>query len=55
MNQLFCLIYINTTVSKILLFDAPVVDGSNFTNSIEQNIGNLRVQGVEFSLNADVK
>ena len=24
MNQLFCLIYINTTVSKILLFDAPV-------------------------------
>lgn len=40
--------------SEDLLFDAPVVDGSNFTNSIEQNIGNLRVQGIEFSLNADV-
>ena len=40
--------------SEDLLFDAPVVDGSNFTNSILQNIGNLSIQGIEFSLNADV-
>lgn len=37
-----------------LLFNAPVGDGSNFTNSIVQNIGALRIQGLEFSVSADV-
>ncbi|WP_411767310.1 SusC/RagA family TonB-linked outer membrane protein [Winogradskyella sp. A3E31] len=40
--------------SEDLLFNAPVGDGSNFTNSIIQNIGNLRIQGLEFSISADV-
>ncbi|RNC87698.1 MAG: SusC/RagA family TonB-linked outer membrane protein [Winogradskyella sp.] len=40
--------------SEDLLFGANVPDGSNFTNNIVQNIGNLRIQGLEFSLNADV-
>ena len=40
--------------STDLLSIAPVADGSNFTNRIEQNIGDLQVNGVEFSLNADV-
>jgi len=40
--------------SEDLLFDAPVGDGSNFSNRIIQNIGNLRIQGLEFSANADV-
>ena len=37
-----------------LLSVAQVASGTNFTNRIEQNIGDLQVQGVEFSLNADV-
>lgn len=37
-----------------LLFNAPVGDGSNFTNSIVQNIGSLRIQGLEFGVSADV-
>lgn len=40
--------------STDLLFTASVADGTNFSNSIIQNIGELQVQGVEFSLNADV-
>ena len=40
--------------STDLLSIAPVADGSNFTNRIEQNIGDLQVNGIEFSLNADV-
>ena len=40
--------------STDLLSIAQVPSGSNFTNRIEQNIGELQVQGVEFSLNADV-
>ncbi|AXP81527.1 Ferrienterobactin receptor precursor [Mariniflexile rhizosphaerae] len=40
--------------SKDLLFVAPVADASNFSNSIIQNIGELQIQGLEFSLNADV-
>lgn len=40
--------------SENLLFDAPVADGSNFTNRIIQNIGNLRIQGIEFGLSADI-
>ena len=35
--------------SEDLLFNAPVPDGSNFSNSIVQNIGNLRIQGLEFT------
>ncbi|MGY8911547.1 MAG: TonB-dependent receptor domain-containing protein, partial [Flavobacteriales bacterium] len=40
--------------STDLLSKAPVADGANFTNRIEQNIGDLQVNGIEFSLNADV-
>ncbi|MFH4966488.1 SusC/RagA family TonB-linked outer membrane protein [Gaetbulibacter sp. M235] len=40
--------------SKDLLFVASVADGTNFSNSIIQNIGELQIQGIEFSLNADV-
>ncbi len=40
--------------SEDLLFNAPVPDGSNFSNLIVQNIGNLRIQGLEFSLSADL-
>ncbi|OUS03602.1 SusC/RagA family TonB-linked outer membrane protein [Flavobacteriales bacterium 33_180_T64] len=40
--------------SEDLLFNAPVPDGSNFSNSVVQNIGNLRIQGVEFTANVDV-
>ncbi|WP_418604253.1 SusC/RagA family TonB-linked outer membrane protein [Hwangdonia sp.] len=40
--------------STDLLFTASVADGTNFSNSIIQNIGELQIQGVEFSLNADV-
>ncbi|WP_400076426.1 SusC/RagA family TonB-linked outer membrane protein [Winogradskyella sp. R77965] len=40
--------------SEDLLFQAPVSDGSNFSNSVIQNIGNLRIQGLEFAINADV-
>lgn len=39
--------------SEDLLFNAPVPDGSNFSNSIVQNIGNLRIQGLEFSTNVE--
>lgn len=39
--------------SDDLLFNAPVGDGSNFTNFITQNIGNLRIQGLEFNANVD--
>ncbi|MBG7613285.1 SusC/RagA family TonB-linked outer membrane protein [Polaribacter sp. BAL334] len=40
--------------STDLISDAPVADGSNFTNRVLQNIGDLQVQGLEFSLNTDV-
>ncbi|NMH86783.1 SusC/RagA family TonB-linked outer membrane protein [Flavivirga algicola] len=40
--------------STDLLFTAAVADGTNFSNSIIQNIGELQIQGLEFSLNADV-
>ena len=40
--------------SEDLLFDAPVPDGSNFSNRIIQNIGNLRIRGLEFTTNVDV-
>ncbi|NVJ88833.1 MAG: TonB-dependent receptor [Flavobacteriaceae bacterium] len=40
--------------STDLLSDAPVADGTNFTNRVLQNIGDLQVNGVEFTLNSDV-
>jgi iron complex outermembrane receptor protein len=40
--------------STDLLFNAPVADGSNFTNSIVQNIGELQIRGLEFSINSDI-
>jgi iron complex outermembrane receptor protein len=40
--------------STDLLFTAAVPDGANFSNSIIQNIGELQIQGLEFSVNTDV-
>ena len=40
--------------SDDLLFEAAVADGTNFSNSVIQNIGKLNTQGIEFSINADV-
>ncbi len=40
--------------SEDLLFNAPVPDGSNFSNSVVQNIGTLRIRGLEFTTNVDV-
>lgn len=40
--------------STDLLFNAPVADGSNYTNSIVQNIGELEIKGLEFSVNTDI-
>lgn len=40
--------------STDLLADAPVADGSNFTNRVLQNVGDLQVNGVEFTVNADI-
>ncbi len=40
--------------SKDLLFEASVADGANFSNSVIQNIGELQIQGLEFSANVDV-
>ncbi len=37
-----------------LLIDAPVADGSNFTNAIEQNVGDLFTQGIEFTVDAAI-
>ena len=42
-------------VSDDLLFNnAPVADGANFSNTVEQNIGQFTTKGLELSVNADV-
>lgn len=53
-NRIFGSVNVFQKNSTDLLSIAPVADGSNFTNRIEQNIGDLQVNGIEFSLNADV-
>jgi iron complex outermembrane receptor protein len=40
--------------SKDLLFSSPLADGTNFTNNIIQNIGELQIRGVEFTLNTEL-
>jgi len=40
--------------TKDLLFDTPVADGTNLTNHVFANIGNLHTQGVDFNINANV-
>lgn len=40
--------------SKDLLANAAISDGSNFSNSGFQNIGNFTSKGIEFSLGADI-
>ena len=40
--------------SDDLLFDSPVAEGTNFTNSIVQNVGDLQTDGLEFAINADI-
>ncbi|MFY7671741.1 SusC/RagA family TonB-linked outer membrane protein [Tenacibaculum sp. MEBiC06402] len=41
-------------VSDDLLFNAALPDGVNFANSVIQNIGQLEINGIEFSLNGDI-
>ncbi|MGK4566120.1 SusC/RagA family TonB-linked outer membrane protein [Flavobacterium sp. 3HN19-14] len=40
--------------SKDLITDGSVPDGSNFSNSVFQNVGRFTTKGVEFSLNAEI-
>jgi len=40
--------------SEDLLAFAPIADGSNFSNSGPQNIGDLTIEGVEFGIYADI-
>ena len=40
--------------SKDLLANAAISDGSNFSNSGFQNIGDFTSKGIEFSINADI-
>ncbi|WP_318310143.1 SusC/RagA family TonB-linked outer membrane protein [Flagellimonas crocea] len=40
--------------SKDLLANAAISDGSNFSNSGFQNIGNFITQGLEFAINGDI-
>lgn len=39
--------------TKDLLFDTPVADGTNLTNHVYANIGNLHTQGVDFNINVN--
>ncbi|MEE9407735.1 MAG: SusC/RagA family TonB-linked outer membrane protein [Polaribacter sp.] len=40
--------------SDDLLFNAALPDGTNFGNSAIQNIGQLQIKGLEFTLNGDI-
>ena len=40
--------------STDLLANVAVPDGANFTNRVVQNIGDLQVNGIEFTLNTDI-
>jgi TonB-linked SusC/RagA family outer membrane protein len=40
--------------SRDLLFNASLPDGVNFANSTIQNIGELQINGIEFTLNGDI-
>ena len=40
--------------SDDLLFNAALADGTNFSNSTIQNIGQLQIKGIEFTLNGDI-
>jgi len=40
--------------SDDILFNTQVADGTNFTNRIIQNVGSLRIQGLEFSVDYNV-
>lgn len=41
-------------VSKDLLVEAAVADGSNFSNRVLQNVGSFTTRGLEFQISADV-
>jgi len=40
--------------SSDLLFRAPLADGTNFANRVIQNVGELQIDGAEFTINARV-
>ncbi|WP_428330729.1 SusC/RagA family TonB-linked outer membrane protein [Mucilaginibacter sp.] len=39
--------------TKDLLFDTPVADGTNLTNHVYANIGNLHTKGLDFNINVN--
>ncbi|MCR8559876.1 SusC/RagA family TonB-linked outer membrane protein [Mucilaginibacter sp. BJC16-A38] len=39
--------------TKDLLFDTPVPDGTNLTNHVIANIGNLHTKGIDFNINVN--
>ncbi|RRO26151.1 SusC/RagA family TonB-linked outer membrane protein [Flavobacteriaceae bacterium 14752] len=43
-----------TRDTEDLFVVAPVPEGSNFTNTIEQNSGTLNTEGIEFGINAQI-
>jgi iron complex outermembrane receptor protein len=43
-----------TRDTEDLFVTAPVPEGSNFTNTIEQNSGTLNTEGIEFGINAQI-
>ncbi len=53
-NRLNATVEVFLKESRDLLAFAAISDGSNFSNSGFQNIGNFSTQGLEFSLDADV-
>ncbi|OSY89451.1 TonB-dependent receptor [Tenacibaculum holothuriorum] len=40
--------------TDLLFNDVSVADGSNFSNTITRNIGELQIRGLEFSINGDI-
>jgi iron complex outermembrane receptor protein len=40
--------------STDLLFPTPIAEGTNFTNRIVTNVGELETRGLEFAINADI-
>jgi len=53
-NRITGSIDVYTRDTEDLFVTAPVPEGSNFTNTIEQNSGTLNTEGIEFGINAQV-
>lgn len=51
-NRLSGSVEVYSKVSKDLLVNAAISDGSNFSNRVYQNVGSFTTKGIELSLNA---